>query len=190
MNRSPMPEGLSRSRIDARNHILSAFHIFPPRFIDLSSLVIPPLFFLILAGPLLSCGIGVRTKAVLGGKLHIKVGISENANMNSPIALDVLLVYDEALLKRLIKMPSREWFEKRTQITRDHIKGEGLDYWAWEFVPGQSVATQILPLKPKAKGGIIFANYFSAGEHRSRIDPFKDLVIHLQEKGFAVEVLE
>ena len=146
------------------------------------------LLFLFLTMILVSCGIGVRTKAVLGDKLTMKVDISHNANTNSPIALDVVLVYNEDLLKQLIKMPSREWFEKREQIKRDHIQGDGLDYWAWEFVPGQNVDTQILPFKPKAKGGIVFANYFTPGDHRFRIDPFKDFIIHLNEKVFTVEL--
>jgi type VI secretion system protein len=172
----------------SQNDFPRALYSISSRNIGMFHIAILSLFFLFLAMILVSCGIGVRTKAVLGDKLNVKVDISQNANTNSPIALDVILVYDEALLKQLIKMPSREWFEKREQITRDHIKGDGLDYWAWEFVPGQNVETQILPLKPKAKGGIVFANYFTPGEHRFRIDPFKDFIIHLNEKLFTVEL--
>ena len=147
-------------------------------------------FILLLGGIFVSCGISVRTRAVLGDKLNVTMDIAPNANTNSPIALDVVLVYNETLLKQLIKMPSREWFEKREQIIRDHRKGDGLDYWAWEFVPGQNVETQILPLKPKAKGGIVFANYFTPGDHRFLIDPFKDFIIHLNEKHFTVELAD
>ena len=172
----------------SQNDLSRVLHSIPFRDIGMFHIAILSLLFL--AGVFVSCGIGVRTKAALGDKLNVKVDISQNANTNSPIALDVVLVYDEALLKQLIKMPSREWFEKREQITRDHIKGNGLDYWAWEFVPGQNVETQVLPLKPKAKGGIVFANYFTPGEHRFRIDPFKDFIIHLNEKLFTVELAE
>jgi len=154
------------------------------------SIAILWLFTLFLAWAALSCGIGVRTKAILGAELNVAIDISPHANTNSPIALDVVLVYDEALLKQLIQMPSSEWFEKRKQILRDHMKGGGLDYWAWEFVPGQNVETQDLPIKPKAKGGIVFANYFTPGEHRFRIDPFKDFIIHLNEKRFTIELAD
>ena len=146
-----MPESSLRYTTVSQNDFPRVLYSISPRNIGMFHIAILSLFFLFLSGIFVSCGIGVRTKAVLGDKLNVKVDISQNANTNSPIALDVVLVYDEALLKQLIKMPSREWFEKREQITRDHIKGDGLDYWAWEFVPGQNVDTQILPLKPKAK---------------------------------------
>lgn len=185
-----MPESSLRYTTVSQNDFPRALYSVPSRAIGMFHIAILSLFFLLLAGIFGSCGIGVRTKAALGDKLNVKVDISENANTNSPIALDVVLVYDEALLKQLIKMPSGEWFEKREQIARDHTRGEGLDYWTWEFVPGQNVETQILPIKPKAKGGIVFANYYTPGEHRFRIDPFKDLIIHLNEKVFTVELAE
>jgi type VI secretion system protein len=182
-----MPEGLLRYTIVSRYSFSRALHSIPSSAIGMFHISFLSLLFLFLTAILLSCGIGIRAKAVFGDKLNVRVDISQNANTNSPIALDVVLVYDEILLEQLTKMPSREWFEKREQITRDHSKGNALDYWSWEFVPGQNVETQVLPLKPKAKGGIVFANYFTPGEHRFRIDPFKDFIIHLNEKVFTVE---
>jgi len=185
-----MTENSFRSKIASGNHLTRNFHSLIVHSIDQCRIAMPVFLSLFLVGSLFSCGIGIRTKAVLGKKVHVKVDISENANNNSPIALDVVLVYDEALLTELIKMPSKEWFEKREQIKRDYPEGTGLDYWGWEWVPGQKVPVQSLPLKPKAKGGIIFANYFSPGEHRFSIDPFKNIIIRLEEKSFTVEVLE
>jgi len=185
-----MTENSFRSKIASKDHLTTTPHRLIVHSTDRCRIVIPAFLSLFVLGSLFSCGIGVRTRAVLGKKIHVKVDISENANNNSPIALDVLLVYDEALLAELIKMPSKEWFEKREQIKRDYPEGTGLDYWGWEWVPGQKVPVQSLPLKPKAKGGIIFANYFCPGEHRFSIDPFKDFIIRLQEESFTVEVSE
>jgi type VI secretion system protein len=142
---------------------------------------------LLLTASQVSCGMGKRTRAMFGEKLDIKVYISEKANQNSPIAFDVVLVYDEGLLERLLSMPSREWFEKKEQIKRDYLQGEGLDFWGWEWVPGQEVPVQSLPFKTNAVGGFIFADYFTPGSHRFRIDPFKDISVRLLEKGFTVE---
>jgi type VI secretion system protein len=185
-----MPESSLRYTAGSKNVFPRALPGIPSGMRGIFHIALLLLFTCFLGGLILSCGIGVRTKAVLGAKLNVEIDISQNANTNSPIALDVVLVYDEALLKQLIKMPSSEWFEKRNQIIRDHMKGDGLDYWAWEFVPGQNVETQVLPIKPKAKGGIVFANYFTPGEHRFRIDPFKDFIIHLNEKLFTVELAD
>jgi len=144
---------------------------------------------LALLAALPSCGIGLRTRALLGGKIDFKVLVSDTANQNSPVALDFLLVYNSDLLKELAKMPARDWFDKRDQIKRDYADDTGLEVWQWEWVPGQNVPLQRLPLKPKAKGGVIFANYLSPGEHRARIDPHESLMITLLEKSFTVRPL-
>ena len=128
----------------------------------------------------------MRTKALIGKKIHIKVNISENANQNNPIAFDLLFVYDKGLLKKILTMSAREWFKRKPQITKDNILGKDMDYWSWEWVPGQKVPILSLPLKPKAKGGVIFVNYFSPVEHRIKIDPFKDLVVDLREREVVV----
>ncbi len=146
--------------------------------------------FLVLIVTLFSCGIGVRTRSLLGGRLHVTVNIAENANQNSPIALDLLFVYDEELLEKLLKMSAKEWFEKREQIRRDYPEGEGLDYWGWEWVPGQKIPVQEMPLKAESEAAMIFANYLSPGSHRARVDPFKDMRIRLSEKEFLVESLK
>lgn len=168
------------------------FHQFHNRAIASFQTFIPFILILILIGSSLSCGIVsgsyTRMRALLGGKVHIKTNIVEKANQNSPVALDLLVIYDENLLAQLLNMSAKEWFEKRTQIKRDHLEGRGLDYWGWEWVPGQKIPDKTLPLKSKAKGGIIFAGYFSLGPHRATFDPFGDMTIHLLENGFTVEV--
>ena len=154
------------------------------------------IFSVLLVGLLSACGISgkvkaltVYTKSVFGAKLNVKVTISENANQNNPIALDLVIVYDERLLDQLIGMSSKDWFVKREQIKRDYLDGTGLEYWSWEWVPGQGVPIQELPLKSMAKGGLVFADYYSPGTHRFRIDQFKDIKIQLEENHFSVEPL-
>jgi hypothetical protein len=160
---------------------------YPTSFMQ-QFLVLPFLLFLICS--LLSCGIRVRTRALFGDKLDVKIEISDKANENSAIAVDLIVVYDKKLIDQLLKLTSKAWFEQRTQIRRDYLKGEGLDLWGWEWVPGQQVPDQHLPLKPKAKGGFIFARYHSPGSHRYRFDPFKDIKIRLMEKEFYVEPMK
>lgn len=156
------------------------------------------LFFLafLFFGLLSSCGfsdkvkaLSVYTKSLLGAKLRVKVTIAENVNQNNPVALDLVIVYDKKLLDQLLAMSSREWFEKREQIKRDYLDGTGLDYWGWEWVPGQNVPIQELPLKAAAKGALVFADYYTPGMHRIRIEQFESIHVSLDEKGFSVEPL-
>jgi hypothetical protein len=117
---------------------------------------------LLLMGLLVSCSIGVRARSLTGGKLRMEVRTAETANQNQPVAMDVVLVYNKQLLQELLKMSANDWFEKRDQIKRDD---------------------------PKARAGIIFAHYFSRGEHRARIDPHTSIMVELLDKDFSVRLM-
>ena len=128
------------------------------------------------------------TKAVTGGQIEVKVEIADNANRNSPIAVDLVVVYDEKLMEQLMGMTAGDWFAKRAQIRRDYLDGAGYDSWGWEWIPGQRVPVQRLPLKAAAIGGVVFAKFITPGAHRSRINPFDDVTIFLREDDFAVNI--
>jgi len=129
-----------------------------------------------------------NTRAIIGGGIDVSVEIDDNANQNSPIAVDLIVVYDETLMGQLMGMTAGEWFEKRSQIRRDYLDGAGFDSWGWEWIPGQKVSVQKLPLKAAAIGGVIFAKFITPGAHRSRINPFHDVTIYLRENDFAVNI--
>ncbi len=131
----------------------------------------------------------VRARSMVGGKVEVQIVISPKANQNSPVAVDLLFVYDDKLMERLLGMPAVEWFEKRRQIRRDYVRGEGFDSWEWEWVPGQAIPVQKLPLKPTAIGAVVFGKSHSEGPHRYRIDPFKGIIVLLGEKAFLVRAL-
>jgi type VI secretion system protein len=136
-----------------------------------------------------ACGIGTRARAIVGGKMRVQAQVADTANQHSPVALDLVVVYDQKLLKELSQLSAADWFDKRKQFRRDYPAGQGFDVWGWEWVPGQNVPLQKLPLKPRAKGGLIFVNYFSPGEHRARIEPNQGVYVELRETDFAVQPL-
>ncbi len=129
-----------------------------------------------------------NTRAVVGGKVEVRFDIADDANQNSPIAVDLVVVYDEKLMDKLMGMTAAQWFEERGQIRRDYLEGAGFHSWGWEWIPGQSVPIQKLPLKAAAIGGVIFAKYIAPGAHRSRINPFNDVTIYLRTEDFAVNI--
>jgi type VI secretion system protein len=164
-----------------------------PRLLGLHGRALQMTFTLLLsvalAGTLISCGLGLRTRALFGGTVDLKVQVEATANDNNPVAVDVLLVSDGDLLKQLLKMPAREWFDKRGQIKRDFPEGNGLQSWSWEWVPGQHIPTQLLPLEPEARAMVIFANYLAPGEHRARWHPHEGVRVTLLDKNFTVAPL-
>ena len=106
------------------------------------------------------------------------------ANMNNPVPVEYVLVYDDALLETLVKTTAKDWFMNRNQFRQDFP--EGFESWYWEWVPGQLVEQQKLPLKPKAAAALVFANYVVPGDNRARLDPYKDVTVNLGDRNFTV----
>jgi len=73
-----------------------------------------------------------NTRAIIGGQVDVTVEIADNANQNSPIAVDLIVVYDEKLMEQLLGMTAGDWFARRSQIRRDYLDGAGFDSWGWE----------------------------------------------------------
>lgn len=118
-------------------------------------------------------------------KLFLNVNLAPNANRNNPVALDLVLVDDKALLKQISAMPASQWFQQKTQVERDHPGLAQLKSWEW--VPGQVVSPIAIPINPKVKGGIIFAQYFTPGDHRAAVKTQGHLQINFQANDFTVQ---
>ena len=119
-------------------------------------------------------------------QLVMKVNIAPDANDGNPVAFDLVLVTDETLLEELSEISAGEWFEKRNQYRLDYPDETGLSAGSWEFAPGQDVALEPITVKREIVGGIIFANYFTPGEHRAVIDPRKSFAVTLGAEDFTV----
>lgn len=149
---------------------------------------------LVLACSLSGCGMVKATKSLFGGNYPLEVWISEDLNQNSPIAVEIVIVYDKATLDKLIEMSARDWFSKRDQLAKD--LADKVDLWPWEWVPRNDLETPLdyplelnLPYRIGAKGGVVFADYYSPGQHRLVVDPHKPLRLRFDEGGFRGEPL-
>ena len=146
-------------------------------------------FALLAVIPLLSissCGVkknvAVRTRKLFGSDIEFHAHVAPNANMNNPVAVELLLVYDEKLLETLTKTSAKDWFMNRDQFRQDNPKG--FDSWYWEWIPGQRVKDQKLPLKPSARAALVYANYMVPGDNRAKLDPYKSVTVNLGERAF------
>lgn len=138
---------------------------------------------LLVAGLVWFCGCGriVRVKVVC-----LKTDITAAANQNQPIAVDVLLVRDKDLIKKLMTLSAADWFEKRAQFSRDYPDPKELVVYHREWVPGQVIPCSSIPLKPVPRATILFANYFTKGDHRARLVNGKSAAIHLKDEDFEI----
>ena len=133
----------------------------------------------------LGCGTGSRS--LFGGDVSVKVAAEPAINQDSPVPVELVIVFDKDLLAQLTGMTARDWFQKREQIHKDHPGEDELVTLSWEVVPGQSLPEQSLSFGSGARGGLVFADYFADGAHRARVDPHQNLKIRLLAEDVAVE---
>jgi type VI secretion system protein len=133
-----------------------------------------------------ACSTASKARAMFGGKLPFHVAVAPDANENSAIAVDLLVVYDGKLVDQLLKMRAADWFVQKAQFVRDHPKQ--LMVHGWEWVPSQSVGDLVVPYDSGAKKIVLFADYATDGDHRAVVDPQQPFRLTLGPLDFALEV--
>ncbi|MFP6562201.1 hypothetical protein WJ542_28455 [Paraburkholderia sp. B3] len=99
----------------------------------------------------------------------LAIAVSTQANLDTPIAVDAVLVRNPQLLDALLGLPSSKWFAQRDQWRRDHP--DDLAVVSYEVVPGQQIAATPFAFGGKRGAGVVvFANYQTPGAHRVRLD--------------------
>lgn len=144
---------------------------------------------LILAICTCGCGLPKRQFASitgLGDKMSLQVVTSNEANQNSPVAMDIVVVRNKKLLGTLDHLTASSWFQKRAQIELDH-PGKIKVLKDLQLVPGQTYGPVKLHFPPKYQAGILFVNYFTPGAHRAVIDIHKPLVVDLHRNNFTIQ---
>jgi len=136
---------------------------------------------LAIVAPLGACTAWHQT---FGGHLEVKAVIDQNLNEGMPLQVDLVIVYDRALLEQLLKYTASAWFAQRQQLLSDF--GPQVQSTAWEWVPGAGVALEKVRFHPHARAGVVFANYRTEGDHRQVVQPLRGFLVNAGERGFGV----
>lgn len=136
---------------------------------------------------LAGCGVKKRVRSLFGGQLPLQVEVAPDVNHQSPIAVDVLAVYQKRTLDKLMELSAHDYFLQKDQLARDFP--ETFDtLGSWELVPGQRAFEASLDYRMGAEALVIFADYFDPGPHRFRLETRRQARLILEESGFRVEV--
>lgn len=98
----------------------------------------------------------------------LTLAAAPDANADSALAVDIVLVKDQAMLGTLAAMPASRYFGARDSLQRTFP--DALTVVPVEITPGQTIR-----IEPKAFGrerawaALAFANYANPGEHRLRL---------------------
>ncbi len=117
---------------------------------------------------------------------EVVIAANEGANLNSPVAVDIVLVLDEAALEKLTALPASKWFQARADMLRT-FPGT-FSYRSWEVAPGQNLRLRGDSFgTPSVVGVFVFADYLTPGEHRMRVEQLEDgIIVELGARGFSV----
>lgn len=114
-------------------------------------------------------------------KVNFKV--AKKVNGNAPVAVRLVIIYDDGVLGEVSKMTADQFFEQETQLKKDHAND--MDVVPWEVVPGQEMDSETInPTKAYGKGGFVFARYSTPDAHRESLADEHEITIHLDEKDF------
>jgi type VI secretion system protein len=147
-----------------------------------SAVAIRPIASFFVLWLMLSCS---STRSMFGGRLPFQVTVDPDANENSAVAVDLVVVYDAKLVDKLLELSASAWFLQKNQLVKDHPRQ--IDIHKWEWVPGQSVKGKSVTYESGAKKIVLFANYVTEGEHRRVIDPQRPF--HLTLGALDLEVV-
>lgn len=132
-------------------------------------------------------GVGCSSAPYHRHPVDLRVEATDTTNRDMPVRVEVVYVYESALTDTLAALSASQWFRRRPKLAWRHPNG--FDWWRWEWVPGQSVSPQRLPMVFFAQSVFVYAGYRSSGTHRDQVPPFRSFELELNRKGFQTRVV-
>jgi type VI secretion system protein len=128
----------------------------------------------------------VGLKGTILNWTQVVIAASPGANQNSPVAVDIVLVIEEASMEKLAALPASKWFQTRADMLRT-FPGT-YSYKSWEVSPGQTLRIPGTAFgSPSVVGVFVFADYLTPGEHRMRVEQLQNgIIVELGVRGFSV----
>jgi microcompartment protein CcmK/EutM len=124
-------------------------------------------------------------KKTTGKVLQVTIDADSDANMGSPVVVDVVSAYDAQLVKVLESSAASDWFASKNKYI-DQFRDK-IFMISREIAPGiQTQLEYTTEIEENPIATFIFASYHSPGEHCVKLEKFKPLFIKLQESEFVV----
>jgi hypothetical protein len=97
--------------------------------------------------------------------LAFQVDVEPDANQDSVVPFDVVVIRDKDLLKKIGQMDAATWFGAQGRCKYRGGPKAKVQFYSWEFVPNQTFEIDV-PAMDGAKAVLGFARYSAPGEHR------------------------
>lgn len=117
---------------------------------------------------LAGCAMFGGPKAVKPDWKSLRVVTAVDANNNSPLAIDLVLVTERALVDGVSALTAAQYFAARDDLRRS--QPGALVVQSLELAPGQTFEVDPKPFRAnKGWAALMFANYATPGAHRYRL---------------------
>lgn len=117
--------------------------------------------------------------AIFGGRGLLDATIASDLNGDSPVALDLVVVYDEAVQNKLLTLGAQAWFDEKKKLAED-FPGTFVVALHREWVPGTPRQTARYEYGSGALATFVFALYDSPGDHRLVFPPRGPVILRLE----------
>lgn len=116
----------------------------------------------------------------------LMIAADADANLDSPVALDIVFVRDNTTLEKVQVLPAIKWFADRAELQRTFA--DALIVRSVEMVPRQVMRLSEQDLgSPRVAGVLLFADYATPGEHRIRLTSLREgVLVRLGARTFTV----
>lgn len=121
-------------------------------------------------------------------KLTADINVARN--LNNPIIVDFVFVFEQPVVEELKKIPSLQWFSKKSQYKSDLELSGKIQVLTYEVVPGQKLSFKNFRPDSRALGLVVYASYLSQGEHRVVLSDYSKVSVNLQKDNFTVKMVE
>lgn len=153
---------------------------------------------LVALATLAACGAVAGARALVGlapaqakpGWTSVTLAAAADANADSALAIDIVLVKDKAMLESLSAMSAAKYFGARADLQRTFP--DALTVLAIEMTPGQQIRIDGQRFaRQRAWAALVFANYAAPGEHRLRLAlDSQGYVLHLNAQAFVASEIK
>ncbi len=129
-----------------------------------------------------SCALPARNP-----RFTLRLSIAPDANDDTPVPVDLVVVWDKAVAGQVKGLTAKDWFAKKAQFRQDDPTGRRLTICEWEWVPGQQVPDINVMVPAAARSWVenafVFVNYRAEGSYRYQVAPGAATVLNLLENG-------
>jgi type VI secretion system protein len=115
----------------------------------------------------------------------LQVRLSADANNDSVVPFDVVVVQNKTLLKTVSQMDAAAWFGQKGRCNYRGGPKAKIQFHSWEFVPGQTFRID-LPVTANSIAVLGFANYSTPGTHRVNFVTSGSQFVDMGEDGVHV----